>query len=42
MITLRRKLADGTARPNEIAEFERIAAQRGADMESAAKKRSTR
>lgn len=38
MITLRRKLADGTARPNEIAEFERIAAQRGADMESAAKK----
>ncbi|MES3663033.1 MULTISPECIES: hypothetical protein [Mycobacterium] len=38
MITLRRKLADGTARPNEIAEFERIAAQRGADMEAAAKK----
>lgn len=38
MITLRRKLADGTARPNEIAEFERIAAKRGADMEAAAKK----
>ncbi|WP_231122247.1 hypothetical protein [Mycobacterium intracellulare] len=38
MITLRRKLADGTARPNEIAEFERIAAQRGADMEASAKK----
>jgi hypothetical protein len=38
MITLRRKLADGTARPNEIAEFERIAAQRGADMETSAKK----
>lgn len=38
MITLRRKLADGTARPNEIAEFERVAAQRGADMEAAAKK----
>lgn len=38
MITLRRKLADGTARPNEIAEFERIAAQRGADMEAAANK----
>lgn len=42
MITLRRKLADGTARPNEIAEFERIAAQRGADMESAAKKSGRR
>ena len=38
MITLRRKLADGTARPNEIAEFERIATQRGADMETSAKK----
>lgn len=38
MITLRRKLADGTARPNEMAEFERIAAKRGADMEAAAKK----
>ncbi|OBK68434.1 hypothetical protein A5653_02275 [Mycobacterium colombiense] len=38
MITLRRKLADGTARPSEIADFERIAAQRGADMEASAKK----
>jgi hypothetical protein len=38
MITLRRKLADGTARPNEIAEFERIAAQRVADMDTSAKK----
>ena len=34
IITLRRKLADGTARPAEIAEFERIAAQRAADMEA--------
>ncbi|OBH54253.1 hypothetical protein A5682_23960 [Mycobacterium mantenii] len=38
IITLRRKLTDGTARPSEIAEFERIAAQRGADMETSAKK----
>ncbi|MCK8645286.1 hypothetical protein [Mycobacterium colombiense] len=38
MITLRRKLADGTARPSEIADFERIAAQRGADMEASAQK----
>jgi hypothetical protein len=38
MITLRRKLADGTARPNEIVEFERIAAQRMADMDTTAKK----
>jgi hypothetical protein len=38
MITLRRKLADGTARPNEIVEFERIAAQRAADMGTSAKK----
>jgi hypothetical protein len=38
MITLRRKLADGTARPGEIAEFERIAAQRSADMATSAKK----
>ena len=38
MITLRRKLADGTARPNEIAEFERIATQRGNDMDTSAKK----
>ena len=38
IITLRRKLTDGTARPNEIAEFERIAAQRAADMDASAKK----
>jgi hypothetical protein len=38
IITLRRKLADGTARPNEIAEFERIAAQRAADMDTSARK----
>jgi hypothetical protein len=38
MITLRRKLADGTARPSEIAEFERVAAQRAADMDTSAKK----
>jgi hypothetical protein len=38
MITLRRKLADGTARPNEIAEFERVATQRANDMDTSAKK----
>ncbi|UXA06070.1 hypothetical protein KXD96_24880 [Mycobacterium sp. SMC-2] len=38
MITLRRKLADGTARPSEIAEFERVASQRVADMDASAKK----
>jgi hypothetical protein len=38
IITLRRKLADGTARPNEIAEFERIATQRAGDMEVSAAK----
>ena len=38
IITLRRKLTDGTARPSEIAEFERIAAQRAADMDASAKK----
>jgi hypothetical protein len=38
MITLRRKLTDGTARPSEISEFEQIATQRVADMESSAKK----
>ncbi|MEB3979915.1 hypothetical protein OQ968_01400 [Mycobacterium sp. 663a-19] len=38
MITLRRKLADGTARPNEIAEFERIATQRASDMDASANK----
>jgi hypothetical protein len=32
MIVLRRKIADGTARPSEIAEFERLAAQRGGDL----------
>lgn len=38
MVTLRRKLSDGTARPSEISEFEKIAAQRAADMESSATK----
>ena len=38
IITLRRKLTDGTARPNEVAEFERIAGQRAADMDASAKK----
>lgn len=38
IITLRRKLADGTARPSEISEFERIATQRAADMDASAKK----
>ena len=38
IITLRRKLSDGTARPSEISEFERIATQRAADMDSSAKK----
>jgi hypothetical protein len=38
IITLRRKLSDGTARPSEIAEFERIAAQRASDMDTSAKK----
>jgi hypothetical protein len=38
IIRLRRKLTDGTARPSEISEFERIAAQRAADMDSSAKK----
>lgn len=32
MIVLRRKIADGTAKPSEIAEFEQIAAKRGAEM----------
>jgi hypothetical protein len=36
IITLRRKLADGTARPSEVSEFERIATQRAADMDSSA------
>jgi hypothetical protein len=38
MIALRRKLADGTARPSEIAEFEHIATQRAADMNASAHK----
>ncbi|MCV7427338.1 hypothetical protein [Mycobacterium montefiorense] len=38
IITLRRKLADGTARPSEVAEFERIATQRAADMDTSARK----
>lgn len=38
IITLRRKLTDGTARPSEIAEFERIATQRANDMDVSAKK----
>ena len=38
IITLRRKLTDGTARPNEVAEFERIAGQRAGDMDASAKK----
>ena len=38
IITLRRKLTDGTARPSEIAEFERIATQRANDMDASAKK----
>lgn len=38
MITLRRKLTDGSARPSEIAEFERIATQRAADMDTSANK----
>jgi hypothetical protein len=38
MITLRRKLTDGTARPSEIAEFERVATQRAGDMDTSAKK----
>jgi hypothetical protein len=38
MITLRRKLTDGTARPSEISEFERIATQRAAEMASSAEK----
>jgi hypothetical protein len=37
MIVLRRKIADGTARPSEIAEFEVLAAKRGGGMEEAAR-----
>ena len=32
MIVLRRKIADGTARPSELAEFEQIATKRAAEM----------
>jgi hypothetical protein len=32
MIVLRRKIADGTARPSELAEFEQLATTRGAEM----------
>jgi hypothetical protein len=42
MITLRRKLADGTARPGEIAEFERIAGQRAPTWKHRPRKPSTR
>jgi hypothetical protein len=38
MIVLRRKIADGTARPSELTEFEQIAAARGAEMVEAADK----
>lgn len=38
MIVLRRKIADGTARPSEIAEFEQIAAKRGAEMTESSEK----
>ncbi|ORV38027.1 hypothetical protein AWC00_20245 [Mycobacterium conspicuum] len=38
MIVLRRKIADGTARPSELAEFEKMAAQRGGDMAASTEK----
>jgi hypothetical protein len=38
MIVLHRKISDGTARPSELAEFERLATQRGAEMNEAAEK----
>jgi hypothetical protein len=38
MIVLRRKIADGTARPSELAEFERIATERAAEMTASAEK----
>jgi hypothetical protein len=38
MIVLRRKIADGTARPSELAEFEAIAAKRVGGMEESASK----
>jgi hypothetical protein len=36
MIVLRRKIADGTARPSELAEFQAIAAKRAGGMERSA------
>jgi hypothetical protein len=36
MIVLRRKIADGTALPSEIAEFEKIALKRGTEMAESA------
>jgi hypothetical protein len=36
MIVLRRKIADGTARPSELAEFEQIATERAAEMSASA------
>lgn len=38
MIVLRRRISDGTARPSELADFERLATQRGAEMNEAAVK----
>lgn len=38
MIVLRRKIADGTALPSEIAEFEQIAHKRGTEMTESADK----
>lgn len=35
MVTLRRRIAEGTARPTEIADFEATSAQRAKDMEDA-------
>jgi hypothetical protein len=36
MIVLRRKISDGTARPSELAEFERLATERAKEMNEAA------
>jgi hypothetical protein len=38
MIVLRRKIADGTARPSELAEFEQIATERAAEMTASSEK----
>jgi hypothetical protein len=38
MIVLRRKIADGTARPSELAAFEQLATQRGAEMTESSEK----